>query len=1472
MTRTRAEALTLVNWKGVFYRRYALDPQVTALEGANGAGKTTVMIAAYVVLMPDLTRLRFANIGEGVASGGDKGIYGRLGHPDAPSYATIEYRLAKGERLLAGVRIERRAEPNVELTPFVIRDLAHDVAVQNLLLDRGDRDEVPSLDRIHELVTRAGGHLRSYSKPADYFVELFDRGVNPLRLVGDDERTNFNEMLRTSMIGGISKSLTGGLREFLLKAETGLADTLKQMRSNLDECRRTRAMVEDARRMEQEIQDVYDAGHRMFAMAVHATRERAEEAEEALRNAQHDLDNSEELSRGLASALEKAQTFHDGTKRSLREISDTYEEARTIVETIRIANAILRRLETAERERAPRAEELAALQEETRRATEARARAEEQRGQRQEGLEQAARGLADFQVGLDAFHRRASAFEQATHRFGVVQRALPDREVHSDNIDEVFELVADQITALDAQAVRLEREVATAARRRREHAAVLDAVAMLTGAPVSAADALETARTQLGRVRRLQDLATEVAGLPERVSRERALASRQSTTRNLAARWSTPESTISTAAEGRAAYATEEAQIDDLRDSMARLAEERTQNAHLLADATKAVANLSAELVRWQDLRARIERFERACEVTLANPDDLASLQKEFIARRDRQRDDALRLEGEERRLRGQADDLEHRGGQFSDLLLRARDAVDGELLAARYEDVPVQQAGALQARLGPLADAILVEDVSRAAQTLAIEPQRPSTIFLVDDSMAAFSDTEYDPSERVGDAILVRTSVSLRVSTIPPEPTLGRRARLQRVRALREEADKAAGTLDEVVREVQQIETRLADLSTFLSDVTLLWRPDPSGELKQAQVLVLQRESIARKQAAAHDALEAQLQLAVERRQGLRALLVDIDLLDSPDHAAETARLEAHLRDARLAVSTLRRLAGAIAIVEQQLDVLRVVPPDEAEVSRMAGVLASRRDERDGLAPVREALSALRTTMVALTWTDAPAALRSQLELRPALDAQLESARGDCERASENLRKAERALERAHTQEREVRAQLEALDATLARDRGELKATGVEDASDEALAEAVEIRNQLRDRHGVLDESEREAGRAVEIARFKDDEQKKVVVRLRRIRDEEEARCRPVADRWQRLQSEAEQARVLRTALTPAIFEETRSAGSVRLYQRAENEATKLQERLSRSHDGKECATKISELLKHSPRDFGPTYLKAWLEAREWLRRRVPPQIAEVDEPLEMLARVAEHLSRLSERLADNERKLRGRSEDVARNIETQRRKARQAVLKLNDELRRVRFGSIHGVQIQVRAMEKLEGILHALREGHAEQTLFNSAIPLEEALEQLFKQHGGRDRSGYQLLDYREYMDLQVEIRRQVNPAWEPANPTRMSTGEAIGVGAAIMMVVLTAWEHHANLLRSRRAAGTLRFLFLDEANRLSQDNLAVLFELCQNLELQLLIAAPEVAQAQGNTTYRLVRQVDAHGEEVVLVTGRRSQVAQS
>lgn len=86
-----------------------LDRHVTGLEGDNGAGRTSAMIGAYVVLMPDLTRLRFTSLGETGATGGKRGIWGRLGEPGRPTYALLALRIARGERLLRACTSSARA-------------------------------------------------------------------------------------------------------------------------------------------------------------------------------------------------------------------------------------------------------------------------------------------------------------------------------------------------------------------------------------------------------------------------------------------------------------------------------------------------------------------------------------------------------------------------------------------------------------------------------------------------------------------------------------------------------------------------------------------------------------------------------------------------------------------------------------------------------------------------------------------------------------------------------------------------------------------------------------------------------------------------------------------------------------------------------------------------------------------------------------------------------------------------------------------------------------------------------------------------------------------------------------------------------------------------------------------------------------------------------------------------------------------
>jgi hypothetical protein len=258
---------------------------------------------------------------------------------------------------------------------------------------------------------------------------------------------------------------------------------------------------------------------------------------------------------------------------------------------------------------------------------------------------------------------------------------------------------------------------------------------------------------------------------------------------------------------------------------------------------------------------------------------------------------------------------------------------------------------------------------------------------------------------------------------------------------------------------------------------------------------------------------------------------------------------------------------------------------------------------------------------------------------------------------------------------------------------------------------------------------------------------------------------------------------------------------------------------------------TNLLATLRDLPLD-GPGYLEAWRATRAWLRRRVPAQIAEVADPLEALQRLRGHLDVLERRLERQELALRGSSEDIARGIDVQVRRAHAQVRRLTAQLAGVAFGSIGGIRVrQIRRVETHgAGAARAARRRGA-----GAAVPgrrcrsRRRSIEVFRRFGGGRGAAGGQrrLLDYREYVELVVEVQsRRRAPTGSPRAPARLSTGEAIGVGAA-------GDDGRADRVGTRRpcccggsAGGGLAsgFLFLDEANRLSRDNLGVLFELCR------------------------------------------------
>jgi len=1492
--RTRVCALALVNWKGVFYERYLLDRHVTALEGANGAGKTTVMIGAYVVLLPDMSRLRFTNLGESGAIGGDRGIWGRLGEAGRPAYAALDLELPEGERLVAGVRLARKGEPTVELTPFTVSGLAAETALQDLLLVRdGDSDSVPALDEVRSNASRLGGELTVYRSTRDYFAALFELGATPLRLTGDEDRRKLNDMLRTSMTGGISRALTSELRGFLLKQESGLADTLGRVRANLSACARTRSEVAEARVLERDISGVYEAGREMFAASVLAVRRAADEHRAALATARTAADAAERERVEFARKLERDLARRD-------EVSRRLADARAAAERMAQRRENRRQLKEAEERIAELDAELATLTADAASAQAALADADAVREQRRradadarDAYDRAAQGLARTQDGLDELHRRAYAHRRARDRWTELERALERPETASEgaleNLPEFLPgflpgFLEDQARALtarggvvDSERARLSREIEAHQHRRDDYERATAALAELESALDEPGDQGDTplarGRSALAEFDRREAL----LGRGEELARELAEAQRAAERQALARTRADALGLDAQGAAGREEQLAERVRTAERAQAEAEAKERHHREQAELHGRTAALAverhgALEQRASRWARCAGAAGRLTQALGAEAVATESLPSLEQRLAEQYAAAQASRHETIGERERVLQQAAELEAAGGAVAENVLELRDELGGELVVGRYEELEVDDAARTEALLGPLALAIVVPDPELAAQQLAEREGPLPEVRLMAPGVSVEPDGE---AAFEGRAVIVREQGGIRITPLPDAPTLGRHARARRAAELRDRAEGCGEELDRLLAELHRLDGLRRDAASVADNLEVFVAGDPNSELEALS----QSAETARRSSDEHASLaEASARAAAEARReldALRALVPDALLLGPPDYAERCAALGRSVDQLRNAERDLAGVAAPRRILAEYLEALRT--PPAASVDHLARELAELDDERDRIFGLREAIDELGAQIPALGWTDAEAALSNATNLIPALEHQHQAARDAARDAARVLAEADAVCERAAAAWRaadSARAATDAMRQRHATERAELlERIGVSDpgslaslADDGALVFEDEQPGDLEGRAASLEGEllelvetcARETERSVRA-------QERAELAGQNVANAELAAA-PAEAGWKELREASEQ----RGLDVPAseVAERAIRATAAELAADAEGKLALTIDRAQRARGGHALAEALTDTLAPAhERTADGLVVDRWQRVRAWIGQRVPAQVAQVDDPLLALEQLRDHLSVLEARLERQEADLRSASADISRGIEVQLRRAAWQVRRLNQHLEGISFGSVSAIRVQLQRIERMDQILAALRDGATQELLFQAALPVEEALDEIFSRYSGGRGGGQRLLDYREYVALQVEIQRRGGDEWEQASPTRLSTGEAIGVGAALMMVVLTEWERDANLLRSRRTGGSLRFLFLDEANRLSRDNLGVLFELCRTLDLQLIIAAPEVAQAEGNTTYRLVRRMGDNGREEVLVSGRRS-----
>ena len=261
---------------------------------------------------------------------------------------------------------------------------------------------------------------------------------------------------------------------------------------------------------------------------------------------------------------------------------------------------------------------------------------------------------------------------------------------------------------------------------------------------------------------------------------------------------------------------------------------------------------------------------------------------------------------------------------------------------------------------------------------------------------------------------------------------------------------------------------------------------------------------------------------------------------------------------------------------------------------------------------------------------------------------------------------------------------------------------------------------------------------------------------------------------------------------------------------------------------------------------------------------------IIKTDDPIDAIEQMEIELNRLTEELTGREKKLAISSESVANIMRKTIQREQNRIRMLNQGLQNIAFGQVKSVRLVVNIRDTHAMLLDALSGKQEEyQDLFSdNRITFSEAIAKLYQRinphidMGQRTAQtiGEELLDYRNYLELEVEVFRGAD-GWLRAESGALSTGEAIGTGMSILLMVVQSWEEESRRIRGKDIV-PCRLLFLDEAARLDGKSISTLFELCERLDMQLLIAAPENISPEKGTTYKLVRKIAGNQEQVHVV----------
>ncbi|HHF2954962.1 TPA: chromosome partition protein MukB [Vibrio diabolicus] len=1460
--RGKYQSLTMVNWNGFFARTFDIDGLVTTLSGGNGAGKSTTMAAFITALIPDQTLLHFRNTTEAGSSQSsrDKGLYGKL-QPGA-CYAALDVVNSRNQRLLFAVKLQQVAgrDKKVDIKPFVIQGLPSHIKPTDILVESvsATQARVRQINEVKESIAEFEGvQFKAFSSIVDYHAQMFEFGVIPKKLRNSGDRSKFYRLIEASLYGGISSAITRSLRDYLLPQNGGVKKAFQDMESALRENR----MTLEAIKTTQADRDLFkhlitESTNYVAADYMRHANERRKKLEQTL-SLRSELFGSRETLIEQNNLLNRVQEELELLIESESSLEQDYQAASDHLQLVQNA---LRQQEKIERYQEDLEELSERLEEQMMVVEEAQERvmmAEEQATVAEEEVDSLKTQLADYQQALDVQQTRALQYQQAVQALEKAKQLLGDDSLTAESAQALVAELKNKESENTNTLLSVKHKLDMSSAAAEQFDTALKLVQSIVG-PVERKEASEHAKSAIAKARESQQIAqNEQQWRAQHRDLERSL-NQQRQARELVAEYKkqyhvelTDEVTFEQERERHAM------QIESLEIAQEEVRDQRGEQRRLEQNAAAEISKLEAIAPAWI---AANDALEKLREQSGADLEDRHAVMNHMQVVLEQERELSLakdKLAERRSQLDTEIERLASPGGSNDPRLKGLADTLGGVLLSEIYDDITIDDAPYFSAMYGPARHAIVVSDLSGIEEKLVELDDCPEDLYIIEGDIDAFDDSSFDAEELEGAVCVRMNDRQMRYSRLPEIPLFGRAAREQRLELLRNEREEVVEKHAKAAFDSQKMQRLYQAFNQFVSNhIQVAFDADPEQALATIRD---KRNQIARVLAdldAKEQQQRSQLQTSKQALSSLDKLSSHMVLVEDESLQARFDELEEKIAQLAEAKNFLNNHAKAVAQLE---NIASALDADPEQFDALEAEYKAADEQLQDLKKQIFALSDLVERRHYFAYSDSVDLLNKSSELSEQLKAKLVQAEQTRTRSREELKQAQGQMNQYNQVLASLKSSHQAKQETVQEFKQELQEFGV-NADEGAEERAMRRRDELHERLHTSRSRKSEYERTITSTEL---EMKGLAKRLKKVQKEYvELRTFVVA-------AKAGWCSVLRLARENDVER--------RLHKRelAYMSADELRSMSDKSLGALRLAVANNDDLRDALRlseDNARPERKVlfYIAVYQHLRERIRQDIIRTDDPVEAIEEMEVELARLTEELTQRENRLAISSESVASIIKKTIQREQNRIRMLNQGLSNISFGQVKGVRLNVKIRESHEVLLNGLatqQEQHKD--LFESTrFTFSEAMAKLFQRvnphidMGQRSPQvlGEELLDYRNYLELSVEVNRGTD-GWLQAESGALSTGEAIGTGQSILLMVVQSWEEESRRLRSKDIV-PCRLLFLDEAARLDAKSIATLFELCDRLDMQLLIAAPENISPEKGTTYKLVRKVFKDHEHVHVV----------